>query len=85
MFHIQILGIGCRKTQELKSNVRAVLEYLSEEADLEEITGVDEIVHSNISSIPALLIEEHVISQGEVPSKEDILKAIRQYVPLSGN
>jgi hypothetical protein len=83
MFHIQILGIGCKKTKELTSNVKAVLAYLSEEADVEEITGVDEIVHSKISSIPALLIEDHVVSQGVVPTEEDILNAIRRYVPVS--
>jgi len=83
MRKIQILGIGCRKTQALKANLLDALEYLCIDGVIEEVTGVDEIVRYRISSIPALLIDGQVVFQGTVPSVEDILKSLEKYAPVS--
>lgn len=83
MLTIQILGIGCRETKELKANLAAALEYLSLDCAIEEITGVDEILVFGVSSTPALLINGRVRCQGVAPSVDELIRALKRYARVA--
>lgn len=69
---IKLLGIGSAKDRALKANLMAALELLELEADVLEISNVEEILSYVISGIPALLVGDKVIFQKNVPSVEEL-------------
>lgn len=79
---IKVLGIGSAKDRALKVNLLAALEVLDYEAEVIEISDVDEILNHGISGIPAVLLDGKIIFQKIVPSAEELsiaLKELLQY------
>ncbi|MCB0704951.1 MAG: universal stress protein [Saprospiraceae bacterium] len=75
---IQVLGVRAfHKTESLKHAVEEALLSLGVKLDLELITGLEAMVDAKITAIPALVIDGHVLVQGEVPSKPEILEIVR--------
>lgn len=72
MLRIQILGIGCRKSRALKANVMEALDHVPMAVQMEEVESLEAIVQSDIHSIPALLINGNIVSEGEVPTVSEL-------------
>ncbi len=72
MIHIQILGIGCKKSRALKANLLAALRSLPVEASIEEVVKVEDIIKYQILATPALLINQHIVSEGYVPEVPEL-------------
>lgn len=75
---IKILGIGCPSCQLLEQNTREALRQLGEEATVEKITEIQEIMSYGIMSTPALVIDENVLVAGIVPGVSDLKEKITQ-------
>lgn len=74
---IKILGSGCKNFINLENNVLNALEELNIQMDVLHIKDFVEIANYGVMSTPALVINEKVVSQGKVLSKDeakDILK-----------
>ncbi len=71
---IQILGIGCPRCQELEKRVIAALTELGIAADLEKITDIKKFAAMGVLMTPGLVIDGKVVSQGKIPSKEELKK-----------
>ena len=69
---IKVLGSGCSNCHKLKANVRAVLEELSLEAEIIEVTDFADIAKYNVMKTPALVIDDKVVSFGKVNTVEEI-------------
>ncbi|MDX1940918.1 MAG: MTH895/ArsE family thioredoxin-like protein [Saprospiraceae bacterium] len=78
MLRIQILGIGCKKSRALKANLLAALRSLGMDASIEEIERVEDIIQYQILSTPALLINQNIISEGNVLEVNE-LKPVLEY------
>lgn len=80
---IQILGVeGYQPTDELKGNVQAALRDLDLQIRVEEITEIESLLSFKISRIPALIINNEVISQKRVPSVRELHKVFgRTFLP----
>ncbi len=74
--NIKILGIGCAKCQQTASIVQEVVKENNINATIEKIEDVMKIVEYNVTSTPALLINNEVKIKGRVPSKEEVLKLL---------
>jgi len=77
---IAVLGAGCARCSQLESDVRDILSALGIAADLRPITDWKEIAGYGVMGAPALVINNKVVSVGEVPVKSSIRKWILEAV-----
>lgn len=77
MTTIQIFGIGDAKMHALKNNLVQALAQFPIQGKIEEISEYNKIYASGITDPPALLLDGEIVSEGEVPSVEEIKKMLR--------
>jgi nucleotide-binding universal stress UspA family protein len=77
MMTIKILGIGDAKTLALKSNLEAALDQYPVDGKVLEVTEVNRIAQSGVTETPALMFDNMVISEGRVPSVEELTTLLR--------
>ena len=80
-FKIAVLGMGCARCSQFESDVRDILSEMKIAADLQHITDMKEIARYGVMGSPALVINNKVVSVGEVPPKSKI----RQWIIESCN
>lgn len=77
---IQILGLDCPKLESLAGNVRKAVERLCLECEIEKTTDILQIIqYCTVMSIPALVINGHVVITRRVPSIEEIKDLLIQW------
>ena len=77
MVAIQILGISeSRKTSQLRANVEEALRRLKWDLALEEVGEIDLLMQYDIIGIPALVVDDRVLFQKEVPEVDVIMSAL---------
>lgn len=69
---IVVLGAGCARCSELEKNVRDILAEMQLAADLRHITDAKKIARYGAMGSPALVINNEVVSVGEVPPNSKI-------------
>ena len=74
---IKVLGTGCPKCNKLFGLVSEVIEENNLDAQVTHISDMSLIMAYPVLGTPALVIDEKVVSYGKVPSKEEILKYIK--------
>jgi small redox-active disulfide protein 2 len=74
--NIKILGTGCSKCVALDKAVREVVKELQLDATVEKIEDIQKIISYSVLTTPALVINEKVMSTGNVPSKKEIAALI---------
>jgi hypothetical protein len=70
--NIAVLGMSCSRCSQLEDDVRDVLSELKIAANLHHITDLKEIARYGLLGSPALIINNKVLSVGEVPPKSKI-------------
>jgi len=73
---IEILGSGCVRCHGLKDNVRKALEMLGKDAEVVDVTDIQQIMAYGVMATPALVIDGKVITAGRLLSPEEAKKAI---------
>ncbi len=63
---VQILGSGCPSCKSLKASAKTAIEELSLEAEIVEVTDIDDIMEMGVLMTPALAIDGDVKSVGKV-------------------
>lgn len=61
---IKILGSCCSNCDSLENNLKLALEKSWIEANVIKVTNIEEITSYSIMSIPAIVIDEKVVSSG---------------------
>lgn len=69
---IRVLGLGCTNCRTLVNRVMEVLNDLNLTADLEHVTDIKKIAAYKVLGSPALVINDQVVSVGQVPNKKQI-------------
>ena len=75
---IEILGVGCPKCASLEANVKQALVELSKSAEVVKVTDINAIVEKGAMQTPALVIDGKIITQGKVPTVEQIKQFIER-------
>ena len=75
--NIKILGTGCSNCIVLESNTKTAIKLASIEANIEKITDIAEIMSYGVMSVPALVINEKIVSSGKVLSVLEILSLLK--------
>ena len=74
---IKILGSGCRTCHKLYETVLEAAKRLDSGARVEYITDMEQIMASGVMALPALLLDDRVLSTGRVLKAAQIEKLLR--------
>jgi len=69
---LQILGTGCPKCVKLTENVKAVIDELGIEAEVEKVTDIQKIMSFGVMMTPTLAIDGEVKIVGKVATIDEI-------------
>lgn len=75
---IKVLGTGCKNCLLLEKNVREAVEKMKSLAGVIKISSIDEIVDFGVMMVPALVINEEVVSVGKLLTIEKITELIKE-------
>ena len=74
--HVVVLGPGCYQCTSLENDVRNIMAEMDLAGDLTHVTDPKEIGSYGVIGVPALIINNKVVSAGALPDK----KKIRQWL-----
>jgi len=69
---VSVLGTGCAKCDKLYKAVEQVIGELGLDAELEKVSGIQEIMAFGVMMTPALAVDGEVKVAGKVPAKDEI-------------
>lgn len=69
---VKVLGVGCPNCQKLEININKALEDLGWDVVVEKITKMEEIAEYGVMSLPALVVNERVLSNGKILSVDEV-------------
>lgn len=72
MIIVKVLGVGCGSCKKLEQNVNEAIKALGIDIEVKKIEDIQEISSYGIMSVPALMIDNNVVSAGEVLSVNEI-------------
>ena len=74
--NIKVLGGGCRSCEVLLKATKEAVANKGVDAEVEYITDMEKIMNYGIMSMPALMIDEKVVSVGKVLKVKDVEKLL---------
>lgn len=76
--NIKVLGPGCMNCKKVLETTRAAVDELGVEAEIEYLTGMDDI-NRYVMLTPGIVIDEKVVHQGKpLPDLEKVKGFIRK-------
>ena len=79
MNHIQIFGVGCVKYRTLLSNLHQAVRILNIDVKVEEFEDIELFFEKKIAKVPALLINQEVVTEGLVLTVDELKKILLHY------
>lgn len=74
---VQILGSGCQRCKLLKEHAREAIAATGVEAELVEITSIEDIMAMGVMSTPGFAIDGKVKSAGRVLTKDQVAEFLK--------
>jgi small redox-active disulfide protein 2 len=75
---IEIAGPGCPRCGATTENVMKALREMGTEAVVEKITDINVMIDRGVLQSPALLIDGKIVSQGKIPTVEQVKQLIQK-------
>lgn len=75
---VKILGSGCRSCHELYENTRQALRDMGLAIEMEYITDLEKVMAYGVMSMPALVVNEQVVSMGKALKAVDVEKLLHR-------
>jgi small redox-active disulfide protein 2 len=75
---IKVLGPGCAKCHKTEEIVREAVAESGVEAEVIKISDTMEIAKSGVFGTPAVIIDGKVKAVGKIPTKDDVIKWIKE-------
>lgn len=69
---IKVLGAGCKSCHHLYENVKEAVEKLGLDVEVEYITDMEKVMSYGAMSMPALVVNEQVVSVGKVLKEKEV-------------
>ena len=70
--HIKVLGAGCKSCREQYENTKEAGKAMGLSADIEYITDMKKVMEYGVMSMPAVVVNEKVVSMGKVLKAADV-------------
>ncbi|MGN1421352.1 MAG: thioredoxin family protein [Eubacterium sp.] len=74
---IKVLGAGCKSCHQMYENTKQAVKNIGMDIDVEYITDMQKVMEYGVMSMPALVVNERVISQGKILKPADIEKILK--------
>lgn len=71
---IKVLGAGCKSCHEQYENAKKAVEELGLSVEVEYITDMEKVMAYGVMSMPALVVNEKVVSMGKVLKPSEVIK-----------
>ena len=75
---IKVLGAGCKSCHEQYENVKSAVNNLGLSVEVEYITDMAKIMEYGVMSMPAIVVNDKVVSAGKVLKTADVEKLLRK-------
>ena len=75
---VKVLGAGCRSCREQYENTKEAVAELGLSVEVEYITDMEKVMSYGVMSMPAIVINDKVVSMGRVLKTEDVAKLLTQ-------
>lgn len=75
---IKVLGSGCKNCHALLENTKAALNNMGLSIQPEYVTDMEKIMTYGVMSMPALVVNEKVVSMGKVLKAGDVEKLLHK-------
>ncbi|MGN0340874.1 MAG: thioredoxin family protein [Lachnospira sp.] len=73
---IKVLGAGCKSCHELYENTKQAVKNVGLSVEVEYITDMEKVMGYGVMSMPALVVNEKVVSMGKVLKAADVEKLL---------
>ena len=74
---IKVLGAGCKSCHQQYENVKEAVKSLGLPVEVEYITDMEKIMEYGVMSMPAIVVNEKVVSMGKVLKPADVEKLLK--------
>lgn len=75
---IKVLGAGCKSCHEQYENAKKAVADLGLDVEVEYITDMEKVISYGVMSMPALLVNDKIVSVGKVLKPKEVESLIRQ-------
>ena len=75
---IKVLGAGCKSCHEQYENAKSAVKALGLPVEVEYITDMEQVMRYGVMSMPAIVVNEEVVSMGRVLTAADVEKLLRK-------
>ena len=75
---IKVLGAGCKACHEQYENARAAVKAMGLDLEVEYITDMEKVMGYGVMSMPAIVVNEKVVSTGKVLKAADVEKLLHK-------
>lgn len=75
---IRILGAGCKSCHEQYENAKVAVNAMGLAVEVEYITDMEKVMAYGVMSMPAIVVNEQVVSMGKVLKAADVEKLLRK-------
>lgn len=73
---IKVLGAGCKSCHEQYENAKAAVKNLGIDIEVEYITDLQKVMTYGVMSMPAIVVNDKVVSMGKVLKTVDVEKLL---------
>jgi len=81
---IKVYGLGCERHHRLLHNVKTAVAELNIDAQVIEVSDIEQIAEAGFSSTPGLAIDDEPVIAGQVLNIDELKIIIRRYRRLAG-
>ncbi len=75
---IKVLGAGCKSCHEQYENAAVAVKALGLPVEVEYITDMEKVMGYGVMSVPAIVVNEKVVSMGKVLKAADVEKLLHK-------
>lgn len=75
---VKVLGAGCKTCHEQYENAREAVESMGLSVEVEYITDMQKVMEYGVMSMPALVVNEKVVSMGKLLKPAEVKKLLSE-------
>ena len=75
---VKVLGAGCKACHEQFENAKAAVKAMGLDVEEEYITDMEKVMAYGVMSMPAIVVNEKVVSMGKVLKAADVEKLLHK-------
>lgn len=77
---IKVLGAGCKSCHEQYEHAKEAAKAMGLSVEVEYITDMQKVMKYGVMSMPALVVNEKVVSQGKVLKTADVKNLLQKFL-----